>query len=134
MENDKRQGWLKELKVGDEVFIEYIGNSDSYDGSMFGVVSRITPTGRIVVSCKNSNEMMRNIDETQYSAEGYNKNGLFPTRIVKIIPKLKESFRKRFIRDVTTTINNETLHSLSLNELEILLDCLETFKKITKIK
>lgn len=133
MEKDKRQGWLKELKVGDEVYVEYIGNSDSYDGSMFGVVSRITPTGRIVVSRKNSNGMIVT-DETQYSAEGYNKNGLFPTRIVEIIPELKERFRGSYIRSVTTTINNETLHSLNLNELEILLDCLETFKRITKNK
>lgn len=132
MEKDKRQGWLKDLKVGDEVFVEYIGNSDSYDGSMFGVVSRITPTGRIVVSRKNSNEMMINIDETQYSPEGYHRNGPFPTRIVGIIPELKERFRESFIRDVTTTINDETLHSFSLNSLEILLDCLEMFKKITK--
>lgn len=134
MEKDKRQGWLKELKVGDEVFVEYLGNSDSYDytQAMFGTVSRITPTGRIVVFRKTSNKMDA-ISEIQYSAEGYNKNGLFPTRLVNLIPDLKEGFRERFIRDITTTINNTTLRSLKLNNLELLIDYLETFKKTVQI-
>lgn len=129
MEKDKRQGWLKELKVGDEVFVEYLGNSDSYDytQAMFGTISRITPTGRIVVFRITSNEM--EISEIQYSAEGYNRNGLFPTRLVNVIPDLKEGFRERFIRDITTTINNTTLHNLKLNNLELLIDYLEIFKK-----
>ena len=129
MEKDKRQGWLKELKVGDEVFVEYLGNSDSYDytQAMFGTISSITPTGRIVVFRITSNEMK--ISEIQYSAEGYNRNGLFPTRLVNVIPDLKEGFRERFIRDITTTINNTTLHNLKLNNLELLIDYLEIFKK-----
>lgn len=133
MEKDKRQGWLKELKVGDEVFVEYLGNSDSYDytQAMFGTISRITPTGRIVVFRITSNEM--EISEIQYSAEGYNRNGLFPTRLVNVIPDLKEGFRERFIRDITTTINNTTLHNLKLNNLELLIDYLEIFKKTVQI-
>ena len=127
MEKDKRQGWLKELKVGDEVFVEYIGNSDNYNETMFGTVSRITPTGRISVFRITSNEMKTS--ETQYSAEGYNKNGLFPTRLVNVIPELKERFRESYIRNITTTINNTTLHNLKLNNLELLIDYLEIFKK-----
>lgn len=127
MEKDKRQGWLKELKVGDEVFVEYIGNSDNYNETMFGTVSRITPTGRISVFRITSNEMKTS--ETQYSAEGYNRNGLFPTRLVNVIPELKERFRESYIRNITTTINNTTLHNLKLNNLELLIDYLEIFKK-----
>lgn len=127
MEKDKRQGWLKELKVGDEVFVEYIGNSDNYNETMFGTVSRITPTGRISVFRITSNEMKTS--ETQYSAEGYNRNGLFPTRLVNVIPELKERLRESYIRNITTTINNTTLHSLKLNNLELLIDYLEIFKK-----
>lgn len=127
MEKDKRQGWLKELKVGDEVFVEYIGNSDNYNETMFGTVSRITPTGRISVFRITSNEMKTS--ETQYSAEGYNRNGLFPTRLVNVIPELKERSRESYIRNITTTINNTTLHNLKLNNLELLIDYLEIFKK-----
>lgn len=127
MEKDKRQGWLKELKVGDEVFVEYIGNSDNYNETMFGTVSRITPTGRISVFRITSNEMKTS--ETQYSAEGYNRNGLFPTRLVNVIPELKERLRESYIRNITTTINNTTLHNLKLNNLELLIDYLEIFKK-----
>ena len=127
MEKHKRQGWLKELKVGDEVFVEYIGNSDNYNETMFGTVSRITPTGRISVFRITSNEMKTS--ETQYSAEGYNRNGLFPTRLVNVIPELKERFRESYIRNITTTINNTTLHNLKLNNLELLIDYLEIFKK-----
>ncbi len=127
MEKDKRQGWLKELKVGDEVFVEYIGNSDNYNETMFGTVSRITPTGRISVFRITSNEMKTS--ETQYSAEGYNRNGLFPTRLVNVIPELKERLRESYIRNITTTINNATLHNLKLNNLELLIDYLEIFKK-----
>lgn len=127
MEKDKRKGWLKELKVGDEVFVEYVGNSDSNE-TMFGVVSRITPTGRIVVFRKTPYSM-NGASETQYSAEGYHRNSVVQTRIVRIIPELKERFRERFIREITTTINNETLHSLKLNNLELLIDYLEIFKK-----
>lgn len=127
MEKDKRQGWLKELKVGDEVFVEYIGKSDNYNETMFGTVSRITPTGRISVFRITSNEMKTS--ETQYSAEGYNRNGLFPTRLVNVIPELKERFRESYIRNITTTINNTTLHNLKLNNLELLIDYLEIFKK-----
>lgn len=127
MKKDKRQGWLKELKVGDEVFVEYIGNSDNYNETMFGTVSRITPTGRISVFRITSNEMKTS--ETQYSAEGYNRNGLFPTRLVNVIPELKERLRESYIRNITTTINNTTLHNLKLNNLELLIDYLEIFKK-----
>lgn len=127
MEKDKRQGWLKELKVGDEVFVEYIGNSDNYNETMFGTVSRITPTGRISVFRITSNEMKTS--ETQYSAEGYNRNGLFSTRLVNVIPELKERLRESYIRNITTTINNTTLHNLKLNNLELLIDYLEIFKK-----
>ena len=44
MENKDRQiGWLKELKVGDNVFIR------SSLGLKLGTVTKITPTGRITV-------------------------------------------------------------------------------------
>lgn len=43
---DQREGWLKELKVGDKVFVR---NSRGVLGSVksLAVVDKITPTGRI---------------------------------------------------------------------------------------
>lgn len=76
MAKDERQGWLKELKVGDEVFIVGIG----YDETKIGVVSHITPTGRI------------GVDYTQYSAKGERKYNSFPTRLKKLTPEAKQEY------------------------------------------
>ena len=44
MAEDKRTGWLRELKVGDYVFV----NSSGWRGTVLAKVEKITPTGRIV--------------------------------------------------------------------------------------
>lgn len=54
MAEDKRTGWLKELKVGDYVFVFTSGMR----GMILAKVEKITPTGRIVV------------DNTQFGADG----------------------------------------------------------------
>lgn len=60
MVKDRRQGWLKELKEGDEVFIVGV-DTDSYEETEIGTVTHITPTGRI------------GVNYTQYSVEGERK-------------------------------------------------------------
>ena len=43
-DKDKREGWLKELKVGDLVLIDYGFNKQS-----IGKIDKITPTGKISI-------------------------------------------------------------------------------------
>ena len=43
---DQREGWLKDLKVGDKVFI-VISNAVSGTKRILTTVEKITPTGRI---------------------------------------------------------------------------------------
>lgn len=133
MEKDKRTGWLKELKVGDVVLVEYTGNSNRYDGSKFGVVARITPTGRIVVYHQISKKI-RITGETQYSPEGYKKEGLFPTRLKKLTPEakqeylleqqedLQESQRTELLNKTRNALNNLNLDKMNTRELQALYD------------
>lgn len=134
MEKDKRTGWLKELKVGDEVFVKHIGDNDNYNGMKFGVVFRITPTGKIVVFRRDLSGRVNFNDKIRYSAEGYNGSGLFPTQLVEVKPEIKKIISEYFIKDITTTINYTTLNSLNLNSLENLVNYLKIFKKATKIE
>lgn len=42
--------WLKELKVGEKVFVSKIFVNKIYGNKMLGTVQRVTPTGRVVVN------------------------------------------------------------------------------------
>ena len=126
MTKDKRQGWLKDLKVGDEVFIVGIG-ANSCEETKIGTVSHITPTGRI------------GVNYTQYSVEGYRKNDLFPTRLKKLTPEAKQEYllekeRQEYLQESQRTVllikTREALSKLNLNklnimELQALYDCIK---------
>lgn len=126
MVNDKRQGWLKELKEGDEVFIVGVG-TDSYEETEIGTVTHITPTGRI------------GVNYTQYSVEGYRKHVSYPTRLKKLTPEAKKEYllekeRQEYLQEsqrITLLIKTrEALSKLNLNklntrELQALYDCIK---------
>lgn len=61
-DKDKRQGWLRELKIGDEVAIN-CGNY-GYSDYKISTIEKITPTGRIVVGKST-------FDHTGYTIGGY---------------------------------------------------------------
>lgn len=48
MDKDKRQGWLRELKIGDKVCID-CGAYGSQDYT-FRIINKITPTGRMIIN------------------------------------------------------------------------------------
>ena len=120
MAKDERQGWLKELKVGDEVFIVGIG----YDETKIGVVSHITPTGRI------------GVDYTQYSAKGERKYNNFPTRLKKLTPEAKQEYllekerqeellekqRTELLTKTKDALDNLNLDKMDNRELQALYD------------
>ena len=126
MAKDKRQGWLKELKEGDEVFIVGI-DTDSYDEAEIGTVTHITPTGRI------------GVNYTQYSVEGYRKHVSYPTRLKKLTPEAKKEYllekeRQEYLKEAQRTAllikTREALSKLNLNklntrELQALYDCIK---------
>lgn len=113
MVKDGRQGWLKELKEGDEVFIVGIG-TDSYEETKIGTVTHITPTGRI------------GVNYTQYSVEGYRKHDMYPTRLKKLTPEAKQEYllekeRQEYLEETQRTAllikTREALSKLNLNKL-----------------
>ena len=137
MVKDRRQGWLKELKEGDEVFIVGV-DTDSYEETEIGTVTHITPTGRI------------GVNYTQYSVEGERKYNRFPTRLKKLTPEAKQEYllekerqealerQKSFGTSTSWTyaliktkeaLNNLNLDKMNIEELQTLYDCL---KEITE--
>ena len=126
MAKDKRQGWLKELKEGDEVFIVGI-DTDSYEETEIGTVTHITPTGRI------------GVNYTQYSVEGYRKNGLYQTRLKKLTPEAKKEYllekeRQEYLKEAQRTalliktreaLSKLNLDKLNTRELQSLYDCIK---------
>ena len=79
MEKDKRQGWLKELKVGDEVFVA--SGRGAWDTSYtISVVEKITPTGKINVAGK------------QFSPQGHKREGYHSTWLKELTPENKQEY------------------------------------------
>ena len=127
MVKDKRQGWLRELKEGDEVFIVDM-ETDGCEETEIGTVTHITPTGRI------------GVNYTQYSVEGERKYNRFPTRLKKLTPEakqeyllekerqkdLKESQRTALFIKTREALNNLNLDKMSIEELQALYDCIKT--------
>lgn len=127
MVNDKRQGWLKELKEGDEVFIVGI-DTDSCEETEIGTVTHITPTGRI------------GVNYTQYSVEGYRKHVSYPTRLKKLTPETKKEYllekeRQEYLKEAQRTalliktreaLSKLNLDKLNTRELQALYDCIKT--------
>ena len=137
MVKDRRQGWLKELKEGDEVFIVGV-DTDSYEETEIGTVTHITPTGRI------------GVNYTQYSVEGERKYNRFPTRLKKLTPEAKQEYllekerqevleRQKALGQAQAgltlliktkeALNNLNLDKMNIEELQTLYDCL---KEITE--
>lgn len=121
MEKDKRQGWLKELKVGDEVFlIQGRGVLGSY--TTITKVQKITPTGKI------------NVDGVQFSPNRSNYGGSNFLWLKELTPESKEEYlaerkRQTLARNISNTLTPRMISELSLEKLECLDNCL---KEITE--
>jgi len=123
MSKDLRTGWLRELKIGDKVFIDrsYYGNK-SYERI---IIKRITETGRIIannIPGKNENRLVEYKFNCFGSMMGLDRRVEWniPTLIqlseseLKAYKELKECERIRnFIRQSDLTkLNIEQLRSI----------------------
>lgn len=117
MEKDKRKGWLKELKVGDEVFVvQSRGVWGSY--TTISQVQKITPTGKI------------NVDGVQFSPNGSNYGNSNSLWLKELTPESKEEYlaerkRQTLARNISNTLTPRIISELSLEKLERLDDCLK---------
>lgn len=113
MEKDKRTGWLKDLKVGDEVFL--IG---LYSQKIVAI-EKITPTGRI------------NAGGFQFNHHGRCKITDYRTlQLMELTPELRSKHllsvkRERLETEVKNIINDINVSKLSDEKLERLSTFLE---------
>ena len=111
---DQRTGWLKELKVGDYVFVkQYRGALGSV--KTLAVVDKITPTGRI------------NIGVQQFQPSGECRQGYRTARLTKenIKEFTLEKQKSALIREIAEKVNGGVLakmDTIDLKEIKMTLD------------
>lgn len=114
---DQRTGWLKELKVGDYVFVkQYRGALGSV--KTLAVVDKITPTGRI------------NIGVQQFQPSGECRQGYRSTRLEQATKENIKEFtlekqKSALIREIAEKVNGGVLakmDTIDLKEIKMTLD------------
>lgn len=114
---DQRTGWLKELKVGDYVFVkQYRGTLGSI--KTLAVVDKITPTGRI------------NIGVQQFQPSGECRRGYSSTRLEQATKENIKEFtlekqKSALIREIAEKVNGGVLakmDTIDLKEIKMTLD------------
>ena len=114
---DQRTGWLKELKVGDYVFVkQYRGTLGSV--KTLAVVDKITPTGRI------------NIGVQQFQPSGECRQGYRTTRLEQATKENIKEFtlekqKSALIREIAEKVNGGVLakmDTIDLKETKMTLD------------
>jgi hypothetical protein len=110
MENkDRRIGWLKELKVGDNVFIR------SSLGLKLGTVTKITPTGRITVFNSTFSHMGR-------AGSGFSVIRLEEATPEKISQHIEGFQKSKMVKLIKENISKINFENLDLGDLEELVD------------
>lgn len=110
MENkDRRIGWLKELKVGDNVFIR------SSLGLKLGTVTKITPTGRITVFNSTFSHMGR-------AGSGFSVIRLEEATPEKISQHIERFQKSKMIKLIKENISKINFENLDLGDIEELVD------------
>lgn len=110
MENkDRRIGWLKELKAGDNVFIR------SSLGLKLGTVTKITPTGRITVFNSTFSHMGR-------AGSGFSVIRLEEATPEKISQHIEGFQKSKMVKLIKENISKINFENLDLGDLEELVD------------
>lgn len=117
---DQRTGWLKELKVGDYVFVkQYRGALGSV--KTLAVVDKITPTGRI------------NIGERQFQPsgcrQGYRWARLEQATKENIKEFTLEKQKSALIREIAEKVNGGVLAKMDTIDLKEIKMTLDKYKK-----
>ena len=109
---DQRKGWLKDLKVGDQVFVvELRGVFSNY--KTLATVEKITPTGRI------------NVEGYQFTPTGSIFKDRGWTRLEQATNEAIESFyedlqKAEYIRAINKGIADKLIQKMSKSDLEII--------------
>ena len=109
---DKRVGWLKDLKVGDKVFI--VG-SKGVLGSVktLAVVEKITPTGRL------------NVKGQQFPPSGsiyenYRSTKLEQATEQAIQEHIRNIEKRKLIKEITDKVNSGILNRMTSIDLKVI--------------
>jgi hypothetical protein len=110
MDKDKREGWLRALKVGDKVIVNTGGH---YGKKYVKYVSKITPTGRIIV------------DATQYNERGWERTSNHFKHSKFLIEYTKEDEEEIIIKQIIFKLENTNWHTVPPDKLKKIHDILE---------
>lgn len=113
MDKDRRTGWLRNLKVGDNVFVR----SDFY--LKLGTVSKITSTGRITVF----NSTFSHLGRAGSGSSVVRLEEATPRKISKYHQRLQKLKMVNLVKENFSKINFE---KLDLGDIEELDDILKT--------
>ena len=109
---DQRRSWLKDLKVGDQVFVAE-SRGVFGDFKMLATVRGITPTGRI------------NVGKYQFPPTGSVYKDRHWTRLEQATDEAIESFHEEqrkaeYIRAINKGIDDKLIQKMSESDLEII--------------
>lgn len=109
---DKRKGWLRDLKVGDKVFIV---SSKGVLGSVrtLAVVEKITPTGRL------------NVEGQQFPPSGsiyenYRSTKLEQATEQAIQEHVSNVEKQKLIKEITDKVNSGILNKMTSIDLKVI--------------
>lgn len=107
---DQRKGWLRDLKVGDKVFVV---SSKGALGSVKGiaVVEKITPTGRL------------NVEGQQFPPSGSIYENYRSTKLEQATEKAIQEHvcnveKQKIIKELTEKVNSGALNRMTLLDLK----------------
>ena len=109
---DKRVGWLRDLKVGDKVFIV---SSKGVLGSVrtLAVVEKITPTGRL------------NVEGQQFPPSGSIYENYRSTKLEQVTEQAIQEHvsnieKQKLIKEITDKVNSGILNRMTSIELKVI--------------
>nr|DAN80902.1 MAG TPA: hypothetical protein [Caudoviricetes sp.] len=109
---DKRVGWLRDLKVGDKVFIV---SSKGVLGSVrtLAVVEKITPTGRL------------NVKGQQFPPSGSIYENYRSTKLKQVTEQAIQEHvsnieKQKLIKEITDKVNSGILNRMTSIELKVI--------------
>lgn len=109
---DKRKGWLRDLKVGDKVFIV---SSKGVLGSTktLAKVEKITPTGRLNVKGKQ-------FPPSGSIYENYRSTKLEQATEQAIQDHVSNIEKQKIIREITDKVNSGILNKMTFIDLKVI--------------
>lgn len=108
---DQRKGWLRDLKVGDKVFIV---SSKGVLGSVrtLAVVEKITPTGRL------------NVEGQQFPPSGSIYENYRSTKLEQATEQAIQEYisnveKQKLIKEITDKVNSGILNKMDILDLKV---------------